>query len=104
MNFLEYQCGTSTTAIYSEEKALEYLTTGLASEAGEVAGKIAKSFRGDKPLDKEAVLDEVGDVLWFCSELASYFGADLGEVAENNLAKLQGRAKRGTLKGDGDSR
>ena len=36
----------------------------VLEELGEFAGKIAKSLRGDKELDMEALRKEAGDVLW----------------------------------------
>ena len=39
MDFNFYQEWTATTAVYPEDKELEYLVNGLTSEAGEVAGK-----------------------------------------------------------------
>lgn len=104
MRLNEYQRHAATTAIYPSERGLEYLSTGLASECGEVCGKIAKAFRKDRPLDRAGVLDELGDVLWFVSELSRHLEADLESVANNNLNKLSGRAERGTLQGDGDKR
>lgn len=104
MEFDYYQNRTHDTAIYSKDKALQYLSLGLASEAGEVAGKIAKFYRGDKPLDPAAILDELGDVLWFVAQLSFYLNAPMGVVAMNNLEKLSARKARGTLKGDGDNR
>ena len=43
--FDDYQKAAETTAIYSKKTALEYLSLGLAAEAGEVAGHIAKYYR-----------------------------------------------------------
>lgn len=104
MDFTQYQCTASTTAVYPQDKAIEYLSTGLAAEAGEVCGKIAKSFRGDKGLDREAVISELGDVLWFISELSTQLGVSLEDVAKGNAKKLFDRQQRGALKGDGDNR
>ena len=99
-----YQIAARETAQYNPERALEYLATGLAAEAGEVCGKIAKTFRGDKPLDNSQVLDELGDVLWFISQLATELDSTLEQVATQNLAKLKDRQQRGVIKGDCDKR
>ena len=47
MQASEYQEKTKLFAVYPELQSLEYLGLGLASEAGEVAGKIKKWLRGD---------------------------------------------------------
>jgi len=46
--FDEYQDWTDSTAIYPEDKALEYVALGLVNEAGEFAGKVKKILRGDR--------------------------------------------------------
>jgi NTP pyrophosphatase (non-canonical NTP hydrolase) len=103
-SFDKYQDDAATTAIYPFERGLEYLSLGLVSEAGEVAGKIAKYYRKDGKLPKEDIIDECGDVLWFISELARYLDTDLSEVADKNIKKLASRKERGMLQGNGDNR
>ncbi len=101
--FDSYQDFTDTTAIYPEDKALEYVALGLASEAGEFAGKIKKMIR-DNNHDQDAMIAELGDVLWYVAQAASTLGVHLSDVAIDNVAKLKSRQERGTLKGDGDDR
>jgi NTP pyrophosphatase (non-canonical NTP hydrolase) len=76
----------------------------LLSEAGEVAGKIKKVIRDGHELDEEAVMYELGDVLWYVAVLAHDLGYDLSTVAELNILKLKSRQTRGTLSGSGDNR
>jgi NTP pyrophosphatase (non-canonical NTP hydrolase) len=87
---------------------LVYPTLGLVNEAGEFAGKVKKLFR-DKggqlsPEDREALEDELGDVLWYLTQLCTNLGFTLEEVAEANLDKLFSRLERGAISGDGDRR
>lgn len=103
MNFGEYQSLAHETAIYPEDKALEYTALGLTSEAGEVAGKIKKYIR-DGEFDQTAVISELGDVLWYISELAYSLGYSLELIAAGNIAKLKSRADRGVISGSGDIR
>ena len=107
MTFNEYQKSAAKTAIYPPSKGFEYLATGLAAEAGEVAGLIAKAIRGDYigiGLSEEALVKELGDVLWFVAQFATELGVDLEKVAEQNLLKLEDRQKRGKIRGSGDDR
>jgi len=50
-----------------EHRAYPYL--GLQEEIGELVGKIAKSFRGDKELGLEDLKKEAGDCMWMTSEI-----------------------------------
>ncbi len=47
---------------------------------------------------------ELGDVLWYVSQLASELGLDLDQIAQLNLDKLRSRQRRGVLSGSGDER
>lgn len=106
MDFNDYQCWTRTTAIYPEGMmGLLYVSLGLASEAGEVAGKVKKLIRdGDTPEGRDAAIDELGDVLYYLARVADELGVDLVWVAESNKVKLEDRKSRGVLGGSGDNR
>ena len=97
----EYQEKCKSTAIYPKRDAIAYLSLGLVSEAGEVAGKIKKHIRDGT---ESNVASEIGDVLWYCAMLANELGVNLGKIMENNLEKLNDRKQRGKLQGSGDTR
>lgn len=102
--FDEYQEAAHTTAVYPPENGLAYLVTGMVAEAGEVAGKVAKHFRGDGELNNTELAKEMGDLLWFVAETSYHLGIKMSDVAQANLDKLASRQARGTLKGNGDNR
>lgn len=111
MEFDEYQYRASVTAKYPDEEdvwGVIYTAMGLAGEAGEVANKVKKIMRDDNwkitPERMAAILDELGDVLWYASELASCLGVSFSFVAEQNIDKLSRREDEGTVHGDGDNR
>jgi len=97
----EYQESCRTTAIYPKKDAIAYLSLGLVSEAGEVAGKVKKQIRDGT---ESNIAFEIGDVLWYCAMLSSELNVNLGKIMEDNLRKLNDRKQRGTLRGSGDSR
>ena len=97
----EYQEKCKSTAIYPKRDAIAYLSLGLVSEAGEVAGKVKKLIRDGTQSD---VASEIGDVLWYCAVLADDLGQSLSEIANRNLEKLANRQKLGKLHGSGDKR
>ena len=112
MKLNEYQNNASKTAIFdhfnNEALRLSYLALGTAGEAGEIAEKIKKILRdGDGNVteqNKEDIVKEMGDVLWYLSQLARELGVEFEYVAKVNLNKLQSRKLRGKLHGSGDDR
>jgi NTP pyrophosphatase (non-canonical NTP hydrolase) len=104
----DYQRKSRRTAEYPREAWLAYPALGLAGEAGEVAEHAKKAIRDDGGQISEqrraSMSKELGDVLWYVSQLASELGLDLNEIAEQNLEKLLSRQRRGVLSGDGDDR
>lgn len=66
---------------------------GLAGEAGELLDEYKKHLRDGKAhrLFREHISDELGDLLWYVSNVASKFGLDLNAIAEANLQKVADR-------------
>jgi NTP pyrophosphatase (non-canonical NTP hydrolase) len=109
LTFAEYQKFTKSIAIYPDlGKNYIYPTLGLAGEAGEVTEIVKKLIRDKNyEIDDEITArleKELGDVLWYVSQVAAEFGLDLEKVAQNNVNKLSSRKERGKLHGDGDNR
>jgi NTP pyrophosphatase (non-canonical NTP hydrolase) len=108
VKFSEYQHFSRRTAEYPREAWLTYPALGLAGEAGEVAEQAKKAIRDDGGAitgeRRAALAKELGDVLWYVSQLASELELDLSEIAQKNLEKLFSRQRRGVLSGSGDDR
>jgi NTP pyrophosphatase (non-canonical NTP hydrolase) len=108
MDLAEYQRLSRRTAEYPREAWLTYPALGLAGEAGEVAEHAKKAIRDDagQVTDERraAMAKELGDVLWYVSQLATELGLGLDEIADTNLQKLLSRQRRGVLSGSGDER
>ena len=103
--FKKYQKAAHKTAVYPEGNGIIYNTLGLTSEVGEVASIVSKWVRGDKDhINLDTISKELGDVLWFVSELSYVLGLTLEGIAQENLKKLKDRQERNVLKGDGDER
>jgi len=96
MNFDEYQTETGKTAqvfVNQKEEATNWVM-GLCGEAGEVSEVFKKHLFHGHVLDREKLVKELGDVLWYVARLAACYQIGLSEVAERNIAKL--RARYGT--------
>ncbi len=109
MDFKTYQKHARITAQYPNLGSNNiYPTLGLVGEAGEVAEKVKKVIRDKKGIfdeeSKNEIKKELGDVLWYISNLCNEFDFELEEVALQNLEKLKLRAARGKISGSGDDR
>ncbi len=109
MTFDEYQKQSKGTAQYSSfVPPWVYLAMGLAGESGEVVDKLKKVVRNsDGVFSAEAKLElqkELGDVLWYVSQLCEELGLSLDDVARINRAKLEDRKTRDVIKSRGDNR
>jgi len=107
MTLNEYQNKAMATAIYPS--GFTYPALGLASEAGEVAGKIKKLIRdqlGGPITDEQLreVAEELGDTFWYVAAMAYELGYTLEELACMNITKLKDRKDRGVIGGSGDTR
>ena len=85
-----------------------YGSLAMCGEAGELAGKIKKLWRDDDGVvsdeRKAAILDELGDILWYLTYTGHGFGYTLADIMHRNVIKLNGRRRRNVQKGDGDHR
>ena len=108
-NFETYQRESRKTwGVIAMNHPIVYPTLGLANEAGEVAGKIKKIFRDRGGVisdeDRQALKYELGDVLWYLTQICTELNLTLEEIAAANLEKLFSRLERGQIRGDGDHR
>lgn len=106
LTFGMYQAAAAQFAAYPEEAKVVYPVIGLGNEVGEVLGVFKKHIR-DNTTPEESLrrmVGELGDVLWYLSQICSDLEVPLEDVAAYNLAKLGGRQARGTIKGEGDER
>lgn len=109
MDLNQYQKLALRTAAPKDKKnELFHLLLALCGEAGEIAEKAKKIIR-DKDSDfsqwdREDIIKELGDVLWYTAVIADYFDIPFGEVGDKNIAKLADRLKRDAIGGSGDNR
>lgn len=79
---------------------------GIFEEAGEVAGIFKRMMRGDYSPDIAAtkLAKELGDVLWYISQVAEDNDWRLSDIAKTNIEKLESRAFRNKIIGEGSDR
>lgn len=83
------------TALHKEQGRVAVACMGLAGETGEVVDYLKKWVGHGHDIDKEHVKKELGDVLWYVSEIATALGLNLQEIAMMNAEKLRKRYPEG---------
>ena len=92
MTFDEYQglARRTQNKDLTGEQLLNHALWGLCSEVGEIHGIFQKHLQGH-PMEVLDVRKEIGDTLWFVSELCDALFMDIGQIAEENIEKLKRR-------------
>lgn len=90
MTFDEYQALAQRTSPPKHSRIVNG-ALGLSGEAGECADHVKKHLFQHHNLDCAHLAEEIGDVLWYCAELAAGINRSLDEIAEQNIAKLRER-------------
>jgi len=68
---------------------------GLCGESGEVIDIVKKHLAQNHPLDKEKIIEELGDVCWYIAELATVLDVNMEDIMINNIEKLKKRYPEG---------
>lgn len=96
MHFTDYQqqaLETDRTGLSGTESTQLVPLLGLAGEAGQLLSEYKKRLR-DGPSHVrfvDRVHEELGDILWYVSNVASKYGLDLEDIAMANLVKTKAR-------------
>jgi NTP pyrophosphatase (non-canonical NTP hydrolase) len=92
MDFNEYQrLALRTAGQTAPDRLLQNGVMGLCGEAGECIDIVKKHLFQGHTLDRDKLIDEAGDCLWYLAAVAAGLGISLGEIAEGNVEKLRRR-------------
>ena len=93
----EYQKLAMTTLnpALSKQDVLINGVMGLCGESGEAIDIVKKHLHQGHPLDKEALIKELGDIAWYLAETATALEIDLEAVFRRNIEKLKNRYPEG---------
>ena len=97
MTIQEYQTLAMTTLnkeIAADELLLNSVM-GLCGEAGEAIDLVKRHRFHGHPLDREALIKELGDVAWYLAEAAQALEIPLEEILNRNIKKLKKRYPQG---------
>ncbi|GAX03542.1 hypothetical protein IWT140_01147 [Secundilactobacillus pentosiphilus] len=90
MEFNDYQKAANRT-LFGSEQVLTNCALGLSSETGQVVDLVKQyTFQGES-LDKQKLVKEMGDVLWYLSQVAEWADIPFEDVASGNIDRLNKR-------------
>lgn len=93
MNLKTYQKLASRTLTKLESPLLDelHMVTGIVTESAELADAYKKHFAYKKPLDEVNCKEELGDLMWYISNLCMLKDWDIDDILDKNIKKLSAR-------------
>ena len=95
MDFDTYQASAVKTDQVGDDDKRSMLVPllGLAGEVGTLLSEYKKYLRDGRAHQRfhQQVAEDLGDLLWYISNVATKFDLDLSQIARDNLEKVQGR-------------
>jgi NTP pyrophosphatase (non-canonical NTP hydrolase) len=79
----------------SGQQTLTAAAMGLAGESGEVVDLLKKHVFHEHPLDREKLIKEIGDTLYYAEVLMNQINVSREEVEKKNIEKLETRYPTG---------
>ncbi len=74
-----------------EQANLWHMATGVSGEAGELLDAIKKNCIYQKPLDRENVIEELGDLEFYMEGVRAAVGVTRQQTLDANISKLSKR-------------
>jgi NTP pyrophosphatase (non-canonical NTP hydrolase) len=91
MTLNDFQAASARTWNEGGTDPLQNAALGLVGEAGEVADEVKKIRYHGHPMDRDKIIKELGDVLYYVAMAALELECSLDTVAKRNVDKLKSR-------------
>lgn len=95
VNDYQAQAMVTLNPALSKKDVLINSVMGLCGESGEAIDIVKKWLAQGHPLDRDALIRELGDVAWYLAEAATALDVPLEAVFQGNLQKLRSRYPQG---------
>lgn len=97
MKFEEYieKCKRTLAGYDNDKDKIAMLCMGLSGESGEVVDYLKKVLYHGKDFDRENLIKELGDLMWYSACLIDNFNISFDEILEKNIEKLKIRYPEG---------
>ena len=97
MDIMDYQVKAKRTInrdLQDDERIAE-LVFGVDGEIGEVTELFKKHIYHGHSLEIKKLAEELGDVIWYLTNIASLYGIPMTYILEENIKKLEERYPEG---------
>lgn len=81
----------STICVLNGNERLLHGVLGIGTEAGELQDVAKRALFYKKAIDRTALVEELGDLLWYLALTLDACGITFEEAMERNIAKLEAR-------------
>jgi NTP pyrophosphatase (non-canonical NTP hydrolase) len=81
-----------------------HAAVGVSGEAGELLDAVKKHWAYNKPLDRENVIEELGDLMFYITHLMCVMKLSYVEIINANVTKLRHRYPQGYTDADAQAR
>ena len=97
MDIREYQEKAKRTVNTNlqDDDQLSNLCMGLCGESGEVVDYLKKYLYHGHKLEKEKLFEELGDIMWYLTNIATLFKLPMDNILDVNIKKLEERYPEG---------
>lgn len=82
---------TKVLQLNAQQAIILNAIVGLVGEAAEIQDAYKKVVWQGHPFNEEKIVDELGDVFWYCALLCKGLGKNFEQVFEYNIQKLRKR-------------
>ena len=73
----------------------------MVAEAGESLALFEKVYRKGVPVDRDKLMDELGDILWFLVSTCNMMDIDFVDLLMHNVHKINERVAKKMVSSDG---
>ena len=97
MNIIEYQYKAQRTINHklNRKEELYNLVFGINGEIGEVTDLLKKHLFHGHDLSVQKITEELGDVMWYLTNIASCYNLSMSDILNENIKKLEERYPEG---------
>ena len=97
MDIMEYQEKAKRTVNTNlqDDEQLANLCMGLCGESGEVVDYLKKCLYHGHKIEKEKLFEELGDIMWYLTNIATLFKLPMDNILDVNIKKLEERYPEG---------